>query len=71
MACSCTSICSAKLDRLRNWFSTSPFHFSRRATPGISFTSVFSHSTVLPVVHWLHDPQNTDRQVMTWSPGCT
>jgi len=41
---SCTSICSPKEDRLRNWFINSPFfHDSRREIPGGILTSVFSH----------------------------
>src|SRR5207237_1307181 len=43
-ACSCTSICSAKEERFRNWCITSPpFQDRRRETPGSSLTSVFSH----------------------------
>ena len=64
-ACSCTSICSAKDDRLNAWFSTAPFQDSRRAAPGSSFTSVFSQRFGWPVWHCGHSPQNTDRQVTT------
>ena len=35
---SCTSICSAKEDRLRNWFMCSPFQVMRCATPGSILT---------------------------------
>ncbi len=64
-ACSCTSIFSAKADRFIAWFSTSPFQVRRRAAPGSSFTSVFSHRFGWPVMHCAHSPQNTDRQVIT------
>ena len=69
-AFSCTTICSAKAERLRNWcISSPPFQDSRRDWPGTIFTSVFSHSTVRPEVHCWQAPQNTDRQPITWSPG--
>ena len=64
-ACSCTSMYSAKAERLNAWFSTSPFQVSRRAAPGSSFTSVFSQRFGWPVMHCGHSPQNTDRQVIT------
>ena len=69
---SCTSICSAKDERLRNWFiSSPPFHESRREMPGGILTSVFSQRFGWPVTHCEQVPQNTERQVMTWSPGLT
>ena len=71
-AFSCTSICSANEERLMNWVSFSGlFQLNRLATPGISFTSVPVHSTGRPVVHMSQVPQNTERQVTTWSPGFT
>src|ERR1700743_2133552 len=72
MAFSCTSICSANDDRLRNWFSFSDrAHDSRLDTPGIIFTVVSVHSTGRPVEQLSQVPQNTERQVTTWSPGLT
>ena len=72
IAFSCTSISSAKDDRFRNWFiSSPPFHDRRRETPGGNLTSVFSHRLGWPVTHCGQVPQNTERQVMTWSPGLT
>src|ERR1700743_25781 len=72
MAFSCTSICSAKDDRLRNWFSFSFLPHDRRfEAPGIIFTVVSVHSTGRPVVQLSQVPQNTERHVTTWSPGLT
>ena len=66
MAFSCTSICSAKDERLRNWFSFSGLpHCKRLDWPGIIFTVVSVHSTVRPVVQLSQVPQNTDRHVTT------
>ena len=66
MAFSCTSICSAKDDRLRNWFSFSDrAHDNRLEAPGSIFTVVSVHSTVRPVVQLSQVPQNTDRHVTT------
>ena len=49
MAFSCTSICSANDDRLRNWFSFSErAQDSRLETPGSIFTVVSVHSTGRP-----------------------
>ena len=72
IAFSCTSICSPNEDRLKAWFMCwPPFQVMRRAWPGIILTSVFSHRLGWPVTHCGQVPQNTDRQVMTWSPGLT
>ncbi|MGX1297712.1 hypothetical protein AB7M75_007620 [Bradyrhizobium ottawaense] len=72
IAFSCTSICSAKDDRLRNWCSFSGLdHCIRFEAPGSNFTVVSVQSTVRPVVQLSQVPQNTDRQVTTWSPGLT
>src|SRR6478672_12525489 len=72
MAFSCTSICSANDDRLRNWLSFSErAQDSRLEAPGSIFTVVSVQSTVRPVVQLSQVPQNTDRQVTTWSPGLT
>ena len=69
---SCTSICSPNEERLRNWFMCSlPFQCMRWATPGSILTLVSSHRLGWPVTHCEQVPQNTDRQVMTWSPGFT
>ena len=66
MAFSCTSICSANDDRLRNWCSFSDrAQDSRFDTPGSIFTVVSVHSTGRPVVQLSQVPQNTDRQVTT------
>ena len=66
MAFSCTSICSAKDERLRKLCSCSDlFHSRRRATPGIIFTSGLMQSAGRPVLQFSQVPQNTDRQVMT------
>ena len=66
MAFSCTSICSANDDRLRNWFSFSErAQDSRLDAPGSIFTVVSVHSTGRPVVQLSQVPQNTDRQVTT------
>ena len=67
-----TNICSAKEDRLMNWVINSPpFQVMRRATPGSILTLVSSHRLGCPVRHCEQVPQNTDRQVITWSPGLT
>src|SRR5579871_5040975 len=59
MAFSCTSICSAKDERLRNWFSFSGrFHDSRFDAPGSIFTVVSVHSTVRPVVQLSQVPEH-------------
>jgi hypothetical protein len=39
--------------------------------PGSIFTDVSVHSTGRPVEQLSQVPQNTDRQVTTWSPGFT
>ena len=70
-AFSCTSICSAKDDRFENWCTRSPFRDRRSERPGGSFTSTLSHRFGCPVTHCGQLPQNTDRQVTTWSPGFT
>jgi hypothetical protein len=41
------------------------------ATPGSSFTLVSVQMAGRPVVQFSQVPQNTDRQVMTWSPLLT
>ena len=65
-AFSCTSSCSAKAERLRNWCIGSPPRQDRRRDwPGCIFTSVFSHSTVRPWVHCWQAPQKTLRQPIT------
>ena len=70
IAFSCTSICSANDDRLRNWLSFSAAQDSRwLARQHLHLVSV--HSTGRPVVQFSQVPQNTDRHVMTWSPGFT
>ena len=70
--CEDTSICSANDDRFRNWFMCCPpFQLMRWATPGSILTLVSSHRLGWPVMHCGQVPQNTDRQVMTWSPGLT
>ena len=68
-ACSCTTICSANDDRFRNWFMWPPCQRSRLATPGGVLTSVSAHSDGRPDRHSSQCPQNTDRQLITWSPG--
>ncbi|MGY3585153.1 hypothetical protein ACVIF9_003830 [Bradyrhizobium sp. USDA 4350] len=66
IAFSCTSICSANDDRLRNWLSFSFLPHDRRLeAPGSIFTVVSVHSTVRPVVQLSQVPQNTDRHVTT------
>ena len=66
MAFSCTSICSANDDRLRNWLSFSGrAQDSRLDWPGSIFTVVSVQSTVRPVVQLSQVPQNTDRHVTT------
>src|ERR1700755_325560 len=72
MAFSCTSICSANDDRLRNWFSFSDRAHDRRVDRrGSIFTVVSVQRTVRPVVQLSQVPQNADRHVTTWSPGLT
>ena len=71
-AFSCTSICSANDDRLAKLCSCSGRSHSRRLdTPGGSFTSVLVQIAGRPVVQFSQVPQNTDRQVTTWSPRFT
>ncbi len=70
-ACSCTSICSANEDRFRYWFRCWPFQRRRLALPGSIFTSVVWQIDMCPVRQNSQWPQNTDRQVITWSPGFT
>ena len=66
MAFSCTSICSANEERLRNWFSFSGLlHDSRFEAPGSIFTVVSVHNTGRPMVQLSQVPQNTERQVTT------
>ena len=66
MAFSCTSICSANDDRLRNWLSFSErAQDSRLDWPGSIFTVVSVQSTVRPVVQLSQVPQNTERHVTT------
>ena len=48
-----------------------PFQVMRRAIPGSILTLVSSHKFGWPVTHCAQVPQNTERQVMTWSPGFT
>ena len=43
----------------------------RLATPGSIFTLVSVQMAGRPVVQFSQVPQNTDRQVMTWSPFLT
>jgi hypothetical protein len=69
---SCTSICSPNDERFKNWFMCSPpFQLIRRAAPGSILTFVSSQRLGWPVTHCGQVPQNTERQVMTWSPGLT
>src|SRR5215469_584059 len=70
-AFSCTSNCSANDDRLANWPTALPFQNSRCALPGGIFTSALEHRFGRPVVQYSHVPQNTERQVITRSPGLT
>src|SRR5690348_3170785 len=70
-AFSCTSNCSANDDRLANCPTVSPFQKSRCALPGGIFTSVLAHRFGRPVVQYSQVPQNTERQVITRSPGST
>ena len=66
MAFSCTSICSAKDERLTNWCSFSGlFHDIRLDAPGSIFMVVSVQSTVRPVVQLSQVPQNTDKHVTT------
>ena len=71
-ACSCTSICSAKLDRSKNWCTGVPSWCRRggcrRAHAAVS--DLFEHSDRWPVRQCSQLPQYTDRHVITWSPGC-
>src|SRR5438477_6322068 len=60
---SCTSICSAKDDRFRNWFiSSPPFQVMRRDWPGGILTSVFSQRIGLQGKYFGPVTQNTDKQ---------
>ena len=69
-AFSCTSICSANDDRLRNWLRCSPpRQVSRLATPGGSFTSGVWQIDGWPLRQNSQWPQKTDRHEITWSPG--
>jgi hypothetical protein len=46
-------------------------HCRRFEAPGSIFTVVSVQSTGRPVVQFSQVPQNTERQVTTWSPGFT
>ena len=66
IAFSCTSICSANEDKLRNWWILPGFdHVMRLETPGISLTLVLVQMAGRPAVHWSQVPQKTERQVTT------
>src|SRR4029077_8360980 len=72
IAFSCTNICSAKDDMLRNWWiGPVLFQVIRVDTPGGSLTSVLVQIAGRPDRHCSQVPQNTDGQVPTWSPFLT
>ncbi len=48
-----------------------PLRLRRLATPGSIFTLVSVQMNGRPVVQLSQVPQNTERQVMTWSPFLT
>jgi hypothetical protein len=68
---SCTSICSAKLDRSRNWKTGWPSFDRRVGWSKPRWVAVLVQRFGLPAMQKSHCPQNTERQVMTWSPGFT
>ena len=50
---------------------TPPFWARRGASSSSRATSGFWQLNGRPVVQYSQWPQNTERQVMTWSPGLT
>ena len=48
-----------------------PFKLMRCGPSGGLRVAGLTHSDMRPLRQYSHSPQNTDTQVMTWSPGFT